>query len=121
MVSFPIAHETVIPPSISPLMSHTHSTSTSSSNFQSIFDTALKEYNKRTKKDLLTHPLATQLEDCDSPSSILHLLQQQVQDLNETQRRDERWTKWLDTTVEVLYGFSQSPPGEAVTSVCLGS
>ncbi|KAF8497805.1 hypothetical protein F5888DRAFT_1634238 [Russula emetica] len=41
-------------------MSRTHPTSASSSNFQLtlIFDNALKAYQKRTKKDLLTHPLA---------------------------------------------------------------
>ncbi len=103
-------------------MSPIHPTSTSSqADLQLIFDYALEVYKKRTMKDLLTHPLAAQLQDCDSPSSILDLLQQQFQDLNETQRRDERWTKWLDPTVKALYGFSKSLPGEAVTSVCLGS
>ncbi len=89
-----------------PLMSHTQSTSASSSNFQVIFNNALKAYQKRTKKDLLKHPFADQLEACDSPSSILTVLQQQVQDLDESQRNNEWLTKWLDPTVNVLHAFS---------------
>ena len=99
------------------LMSHTHTTSTPS-NFQVIFDNALKAYKKRTKKDLLTHPLAGRLETCDSANRILTVLQEQVQELNQSQRRNERWTRWLDPTVKVLYAFSETL-GEGVTLVCL--
>ncbi|KAI0270176.1 hypothetical protein BGY98DRAFT_275263 [Russula aff. rugulosa BPL654] len=95
-------------------MSHTHPTSASSSNFQIIFDDALKAYEKRTKKDLLTHPLAAQLQHCNTPSSILDVLQQQVQELNQSQGRNEKWTRWLDPTVKVLYAFSVTL-GEGVT------
>ena len=103
-------------PSIShfPLMSHTHPTS-SSSNFKLIFDNALKAYKKRTKKDLLTHPLADRLEACDSASSILTVVQEQLQVLNESQRGN---TKWLEPTVNVLHAFSGTL-GEGVGSVCL--
>ncbi|KAF8497815.1 hypothetical protein F5888DRAFT_1889438 [Russula emetica] len=105
-------------------MSHTHiSTSASSSNFQLIFDDALKAYEKRTKTDLLTHPLAAQLQHCNSPSGILDILQLQVQELNQSQRRNERWTRWLDPTVKVLHAFSDTlgegvalafPPAKAI-------
>ncbi|KAF8497783.1 hypothetical protein F5888DRAFT_1906567 [Russula emetica] len=95
-------------------MSHTHHTSASSSNFQLIFDNALKAYEKRTKKGLLTHPLAAQLQRCNSPSSILDILQEQVQELNQSQRRNERWTRWLDPTVKVLHAFSETL-GKSVT------
>jgi hypothetical protein len=88
-------------------MSHTHPTSTSS-NFQSIFDNALKAYKKRTKEDLLKHPLANQIQACDSPSSILALLQEQGQELNESQRSNERLTKWLDPTVNILHALSET-------------
>ena len=116
---FPIIHDPTILPSIPhPLMSHTHPTSTSS-NFQIIFDNALESYKKRTKKDLLTHPLAAQLQDCRSPSSILDVLQQQVQELNQSRQRDQRWTRWLDPTVKVLHAFSETL-GD-VTLVCLSS
>ena len=101
------------------IMSHTHPTSTSS-NFQIIFDNALKAYKKRTKKDLLTHPLAAQLEACNSASSILDVLQEQIKEFNQSQRRNERWTRWLDPTVKVLHAFSETL-GEAVALVCLSS
>jgi hypothetical protein len=78
----------------------------SSSNFQLIFDNALKAYQKRTKNDLLSHPLATQLEACDSPIAILALLRQQVQELNQSRSSDEQLSKWLEPTVNVLYAFS---------------
>jgi hypothetical protein len=99
-----------------PVMSHTHTTSTSS-NFRLIFDNALKAYKKRTKNDLLTHPLADRFETCDSASSFLTVLQEQVQELNESQRSN---TKWLDPTVNILHAFSETL-GEGVNSVCFGN
>jgi hypothetical protein len=99
------------------IMSHTRPTASSSSTFQPIFNNALKAYERRTKKDLLKHPLATQLQACDSPSSILLLLQQQVQDLNRSQSSNDRLTKWLDPTVNVLYTLSETL-GEGVGLVC---
>ncbi|KAI0265778.1 hypothetical protein BGY98DRAFT_1181374, partial [Russula aff. rugulosa BPL654] len=92
-------------------MSHTHPTSASFSNFQLIFDDALRAYEKRTKKDLLTHPLAAQLQDCKSPNSILDVLQQQVQELNQSQSRHERWTRCLNLTVKVVYALSETLGG----------
>jgi hypothetical protein len=86
-------------------MSHSH-TATSSPNFQLIINNALKAYEKRTKKDLLAHPLASQLQACNSPGTILAVLQQQVQELDQSQSSDNRWIKWLDPTVNILYALS---------------
>jgi hypothetical protein len=94
-------------------MSHTDPTSTSS-NFQLVFNNALKAYKKRTKNNLLTHPLADRLKACDSASSILTVFQDQVREFNESQRSI---MKWLDPTVNVLHAFSQTL-GEGVGSVC---
>jgi hypothetical protein len=94
-------------------MSHTHTTSTSP-NFQLIFDNALKAYKNHTKKDLLTHPLADRFEACNSASSFRAVLQGQVQELNESQRNN---TRWLGPTVNVLQAFSETL-GEGVGSVC---
>ena len=85
-----------------------NATPSSSSNFQSIFNTALKAYEKRTKKDLLAHPLASQLQTCDTLGSILALLQGQVGDLDQARKSDERLTKWLGPTVNVLLAFSDT-------------
>jgi hypothetical protein len=117
---FPITHDPTILPSFPhfSLMSHIHPTSTSS-NFQLIFDNALEAYKKRTKKDLLTHPLAAQLQDCRSTTSILDVLQQQVQELNQSRQQNERWTRWLDRIVKVLHAFSETL--RDVTQVCLSS
>ncbi|KAF8470952.1 hypothetical protein DFH94DRAFT_847480 [Russula ochroleuca] len=88
-------------------MSHSQPTAASSSKFQLIIDNALEAYKKRTKNDLLAHPLAPQLQACDSPGAILAVLQQQVQGLDQS-RSDGRWTKWLDPTVNVLFAFSET-------------
>ena len=88
--------------SISPV----NPTSLSSSNFQAVFSAAVKAYEKRTKKDLLLHPLASQLQACTSPASIIAVLQGQIDDLNEARESDERLTKWLNPTVNVLLTFS---------------
>ncbi|KAF8502052.1 hypothetical protein F5888DRAFT_1904491 [Russula emetica] len=90
-------------------MSHTQptaSSSSSSSNFQLIINNALDKYKKRTKSDLLAHPLATRLQTCNSPAAIIAVLQEQVKGLDQSQSSDERWSKWLDPTVNVLQAFS---------------
>ena len=86
------------------IMSQVPSTSTSYTTFQTIFTAALKEYKKQTKTDITTHPLATQLQSCDSSSTIIAVLRTQVQTFNRV--TDERWTMWLDPTVNVLFAFS---------------
>jgi hypothetical protein len=95
-------------------MSHTNATTSSSPNFQLIFNNALDAYKKRTKKDILAHPLIVQLQDCNSSSAVLTLIHQQVEGL---QRDDDMLTKWLDPTVRVLYAFSETL-GEGVCLVC---
>src|ERR1700755_525088 len=104
----------LLPPN---LMSHTRSTVSSSSNFHSIINNALRVYEMRTKKNLLSHPLAEQLQTCNSPSSILLVLQQQTQQINQSQGADELPTKWLDPSVKVLYSFTEAL-GEGAGLVC---
>ncbi|KAI0281982.1 hypothetical protein BGY98DRAFT_157072 [Russula aff. rugulosa BPL654] len=87
-------------------MSHTLSAAASSSNFQLIINNALDTYRKRTKRDLLTHPLAAQLQACDTPAAILAILRDQIHGLDQSQSNDERWSKWLDPTVNILFAFS---------------
>jgi hypothetical protein len=87
-------------------MSKAPSTSTSTSNFQSIFNAALKVYKKKTKKDLLAHPLAAQLQACKSPGDILAVLQDKVKEFDESRSADERLSRWLNPTINVLYAFS---------------
>ena len=98
-------------------MSNAHPTPASFPNFQLILSNALKSYEKRTKCDLLAHPLAAQLQACESPGDILAIIHQQVQGLDQSQRADERMTKWLNPTITVLYAFSATL-GQGVGLVC---
>jgi hypothetical protein len=81
------------------------------SRFQGIFQAALKSYQKQTKKDLLTHPLASQLQSCNSTTAILTILEDQVREFDKARSGDERLTKWLGPTVNVLYAFSDTISG----------
>ena len=100
------------------IMSHPHTSHASSPNFQLIFNNALKAYEKRTRSDLLAHPLAAQLQDCDTPSEILAVIHQQVEGLHHFQSADERLTRSLNPTVNVLFAFSGAL-GEGVGLVSL--
>ena len=84
------------------------SASSSTSNFQSIFDAALQQYKKKTKKDLLAHRLTAQLEACSSPGAILAVLEEQyhVQDFIRSQSGDGGSNQWLNATANVLFAFS---------------
>src|SRR5712691_7894938 len=80
--------------------------SPSSTDFQSVFNAALEAYEKTTKNKLLTHPLATQLQSCDSPADILPVLRDLVQQFDQSRSNNERLRNWLDPTVNVLFAFS---------------
>ncbi|KAH8985186.1 hypothetical protein EDB92DRAFT_1950202 [Lactarius akahatsu] len=88
----------------------------STSNFQSILDKALIEYKKKTGKDLIVHSLADQIKDCDSPEAILTVLQGKANELKRSQSSDDRLTKWLTPTVNILTAFS-STLGDGVSTV----
>ena len=97
---------------------HTTVSSSSSTNSQLILNIALDKYEKRTKTDLITHPLAAQPQSRNSPVEILAVLQQQVQSLDQSRSSDERWSRWLDPTVNVIYVISLTLAA-GVSLVCL--
>ena len=84
------------------------STSTSRLNFVSIFNAALESYKRKTKKDLTSHPLLPSLQACESPQAVLTVLRDQVPALTQLQSCDDRHTKWVTPTVNVLYSFSET-------------
>ena len=88
-------------------MSTAPSTSTSQSNFVSIFNAALESYKRKTKKDLASHPLLPSLQSCNSPEAVLSVLREQVPAFGQSQNRDDGLTKWVTPTVNVLYSFSE--------------
>jgi hypothetical protein len=89
-------------------MSTQPSASTSRSSFVLIINAALEQYKRKTKKDLATHPLLPRLESCHSPEAILTVLREQIPGFNESQDADNRLTKWVTPTVNVLYAFSDT-------------
>ncbi|KAF8263988.1 hypothetical protein EI94DRAFT_1806375 [Lactarius quietus] len=92
-------------------MSQTSPTVAASSRFQAIFQAALNSYQKEAKTDLLAHPLASELRSCDSTTAIIAILQEQIQEFDKSHSGDERLTKWLGPTVNVLSVFSATVSG----------
>jgi hypothetical protein len=78
------------------------------SAFQSSFSYALRSYKKRTREDLLLHPLAARLQSCNSPGDALSVLQEQAQAFDQSPSGEERLTEWLGSTVNVLCSLSSS-------------
>ncbi|KAI9428657.1 hypothetical protein H4582DRAFT_1120108 [Lactarius indigo] len=100
-------------------MSQSPLPTTSSSNFDAIFKTAFKAYKKQTGYDITSHPLAAWLKTCDTPDAILAVLKAQVEEFEQSRRDDERLTKWLNPTVNVLYACSATL-GEGAGLVSIG-
>ena len=89
-------------------MSNVLSPSTSRSNLDSIFNAALKTYKNRTGKDIISHPLATELQSCDSPDAILAVLRRQLHTTDQSQSSDETFTQCLIPTVNILYTLTDT-------------
>jgi hypothetical protein len=103
-------------------MSHNPPEAASSSDYEVIFDNALKAYKKKTGRDLAADPLLRRLENCDSPDSVLTLLRQQVPGFEQSgssDEIDERLTNWVNPAINVLCTFSETISG-AVSLVSLG-
>jgi hypothetical protein len=93
----------------------------SNSNFQVILGAALENYTKQTGNDLIKHPhpLAARLRDCDSPDSILVVLQEQAQVFDEFRNGDPKLTSSLRSmvrgllTLSINEAFSGNWPGKS--------
>ena len=59
------------------------------------------------KKDLLAHPLIARFQTSTSPTDVLAVLPQ-VQQFEHSTSGDDKLTKWLSPTVNVLYAFSSA-------------
>ena len=70
-----------------------------------LFKSALQAYEKKTGIALAEHPLAVQLQSCDSAESITTLLQGQAQVFSES-RRSDRVLKYIKNTVSSLTKLS---------------
>jgi len=89
------------------------------SRFRPLFESALQEYQRQTGTTLAGHPLAENLQHCDSIESITTVLQEQARAFSEFRGGDARVMKSLKTVVSVLYTLSISTAlGEAIGLVC---
>jgi hypothetical protein len=60
-----------------------------SPRFQVLFETALHDYEKQTGIVLAKHPLAEQLQNCDSVESVTSILHEQTQAFSEFWGKDK--------------------------------
>ena len=96
---------------------------TASSNFQAIFNTALVEYRKQTGEDLRNHPLASEIDSCDSADSIVNIFKEQAKTFDEFRKGDStKLVKWLEPVVKVLHALSKNDVlNDAVSHVSPGT
>ena len=71
-------------------------------SFRILFDAALQDYKDKTGKTLSDHPIAKQVETCDSVNSITAILQEQARSFCEFRENDGKLMKALNSSVNVL-------------------
>jgi hypothetical protein len=98
------------------------SNSPSSSQFQAIFNAALKKYSQKTGKDIATDPITAKLRccDCRSPDVVLNVLQEEAQAFNDFRNGNHKMQlmRKLKPTVDILLALSTGEVlGNAIGSV----
>jgi hypothetical protein len=88
----------------------------SSSNFTSIYNTALEEYKRLTGKDLHIHPFAVVFDVCNTPETVLNVFRRQAQAFEKFRAGEDKLMRWLNPTVHVLFTLS-AVLGEAINLV----
>jgi len=83
------------------------------SMFESLFQSALEEFEKETKINLAEHPLAAQLESCNSVESITELLHNQARTFHQFRGNGNKFMTVLNHTIQGLHML-----GGAVGFVC---
>ena len=92
------------------------STPSAPSNFQAILDAALAEYFKKTGKDLRNHPLASEIDACDSAESMLGIFRKQASAFDDFRNGDPKLIKCLRPFVSNLYAITSSPALSVIVS-----
>ena len=72
-----------------------------SSRIETIFESALRDYEKQTGIPLAKHPLAEQFQNCQSVDSVITLLQEQARAFNDF-RDGDKIMKSLKSIVSAL-------------------
>jgi hypothetical protein len=88
-----------------------------SSRFQGLFERALQDYENQTGTKLARHPLAEQLQSCNSVDTVLDVLQQQAQAFTEFRGSNGRIMKSLKSAVSVIHALSSSATLSEVVSM----
>lgn len=79
-----------------------------SASFLLFFNAALKDYQNQTGMSLVDHPLAKQLEECNSMDSISSLIQEKAQRIRDFRGENGKIMESLKRAVHVVYTFSAS-------------
>jgi hypothetical protein len=86
--------------------------------FQLLFESALQDYGVKTGVPLSQHPLAMDLQSCQSVDDITTLLQRRTEAFTDFQQRD-RTMRALETTVSILTPLSDvGSLADAIGVVC---
>ena len=70
-----------------------------------LFEAALEDYRKQTGIELVKHPLAERLQDCDSVDSVAAILRDQAQGFKQSREKD-RVLRSLIKILTVLDGLA---------------
>jgi fungal STAND N-terminal Goodbye domain len=109
---FPLANQ--LPFSIPYFFLTSDMSDQSQSRLQGLFDAALQKYEKQTGSELAKHPLAEQLQNCDSVESVIDVLHEQTQAFSEF-RGGDKVMKPLKNTLSVLHKLSAAAKlGQAI-------
>ena len=93
---------------------------TPEANYQVIFDSALEVYEKKTGKDLTSHPLLGIFETCNSPDAVLAVLHTQILGPGKPPSSGDKFLAWLNPTINVLNAFSATVGGGVgLVSLCV--
>jgi len=111
--SFPRSTHT---PSLHMPSTRNHS-ETSSANFEALLNEALTKYTEKTGKNLRDHPLASNIDRCNSAESFLAIFQQQAQDFDEFRNGDSKLIEWLRPVVDGLLFLSNSGVVDTVADI----
>ena len=78
-----------------------------SSRLSALFESALQDYEQKTKISLANHPLAEQLENCHSVEGLAAILRGQAR-ANSAYQGSDRIMKSIKTTVSILTPLSSA-------------
>jgi hypothetical protein len=89
-------------------MTSAPNTSSTPSNFEALFESALSKYKRRTGQDLRDHPLAAIFDGCQSPDAILAVFKEQSRAFDIFRNGNAKLTRWLIPIVSGLHTISTS-------------